>query len=254
MAEASRIDLRKRNDLIASLLADTPRYDPESLLSQKDREAIAAAYEAEKIAPPRPAPQSLPEMPEGFEEGDEVFDVNMDLAMEFSHRYLGGNLNFAPLFSDPEAFDGKSGAWVFEELLRRHRAAEAGPTPTVDVRRFYDGNGDRKSVAPNVVDSASGPSFELLRDTLLAIGNRPGVAAVGVEIHEIPNEDNPADDDQWLSAERVFIWTTDALKTVRAWVKPLRTDGVSRVSAKEIAPPPGATLPKGSKVYALVWD
>jgi hypothetical protein len=80
------------------------------------------------------------------------------------------------------------------------------------------------------------------------------VAAVGVEIHELPNVDNPADDDQWLSAERVFVWTAEPLKAVRAWVKPLRADGVSRASSKEIAPPAGAKPPKAARVYALVWD
>ena len=249
-------NLRKRNRLIASLSAagagTARRAGDESFdaLTDADRRAVAAAR-----AVPAPHPvvsKRQLDVPGGWACGG--IYVYPGPVVELRARFLPAeDLNFGPLFENRQFFLGKSPADVFECLLRWHRAATDEPLPTVDVATYFDGNGDRSSIAPNVIDDDRGPTFELIRDTLLAVSRRRGVAAVGVEIGELPN-DNPADDDIWPAAERVFIWTTEPAKTVRGWMKALRPTAVARADRKAIAEPAGKSVPARAKVYEVVWD
>ena len=247
------MDLSKRNALIASLTAadgSAPRTD---VLTAEDQAAIAAARADELSLPPeqRSAPVTVPD----DEEQDIV--IEMDLLLRWQDLFLapvGKGLNVVPLWDSPEAFAGLSPAGVFEQLILRERQREAGPIQTVDVRAFFDGNTDRSSIAPNVVDSEHGPTFEMLRETLLRLTDRDDVFAVGIEIHELPNPDVAADNDIWLAAERVFIWTRQPLRVVKEWIAPLRPDGMGRASVKAVATPDPTPVPKGIRVYEIAWD
>lgn len=250
-------NLRKRNRLIAKLTAasaiagggtDDASFDA---LTENDRRAVAAARE---VTAPHPVVSKRPlDVPDGWTCGG--LYVYPGPVAELRERFMPTEqLNFGPLMENLPFFLGKSPADIFEYLLRSQRAATDEPVPTVDVAEFFDGNGDRGSIAPNIIGSEGGPSFELFRDTLLDIAGRRDVAAVGVEIGELPNTERPADDDMWLAAERVFIWTTEPLKAVRGWVKPLRPDAVARGDLKAVAAPDGAAIPAKAKVYEVFWD
>ena len=249
-------DLRKRNRLIAKVTAagagaGNGAGDEFDALTENDRRAVAAAR---AVPVPHPVVSRRPlDVPGGWTCGG--LYVYPGPVAKLRERFLSAEqLNFGPLMENLPFFLGKSPADIFEYLLRVQRAATAEPVPTVDVAEFFDGNGDRASVAPNVVGGEGGPSFELIRDTLLGIAKRRDVAAVGVEIGELPNTDHPGDRDMWPTAERVFIWTTKPLKGVRAWVKPLRPDAVARTDAKAIAAPDGRSPPAKTNVYEVFWD
>lgn len=252
MARAAKINLRKRNKLIASITAGGgDGFNGSDVLTDLDRQAIERAYADERA---KGTGAGEPGRRKAGRGGNPAgHDVLMG-AVAYARTFLNISINIAPIFNQPAAFDGMSAARLFEELLRRERADAAGPVRTVDVRAFYDGNGDRGSVAPNLVDSDHGPTFEAIRDTLLGIADRPEVAAVGVEIHDVPDPEVRADDDVWLSAERVFIWTSAPAKSVREWAKPLMADGVGRENRRAAAPP--KPLPKGRKVslFSIGWD
>jgi hypothetical protein len=206
-------NLRKRNRLIARIIASgsSPRDgtgdDEFAALTEADRRIMHAAR---VLTDPHPVVSRRPlHLAGGWECGG--LCVYPGPVIQLHERFMPAEqLDFGPLMTMPSFFLGKSAADIFEYLLRSKRAAAEEPVTTVDVAEFFDGNGDRASIAPNVV--SDGPSFELFRETLLGIMNRRDVAAVGVEISELPNPDYPGDDDMWLSAERVFIWTTEPLK------------------------------------------
>ena len=146
----------------------------------------------------------------------------------------------------------RSATTITRQVKRRQRRIAA--VQTIDVVEFYDGNGDRQSIAPRVGNEEDGPAFEAIRDTLVSIARRPRVRAVGVEAFELPDPDNPADDDVWIEAGRVFVWTTEPLDTVARWVRPLKPSGVGRANVRSVKPPTDERLPPGTRAYRIGWD
>jgi hypothetical protein len=249
------MDLAKRNALIDSYLAISESAEPTNKLTEQDRAAIAAARAEEPNLPPeRRVVVTIP--PD--EEEDIV--VELDQLVTWKDQLLGpgGRLDIGPLTSlgDVEKYAGLSVADVFEKLITRQRNWPPATVPTIDIRAFYDGNTDRGSLAPNIVDGEGGPTFETLRDTLLGLAARDDVAAVGVEVHELPNPEVDDDNDMWIHGERVFLWTTQRAPAVKKALAAIRPTAVSRERIAAVTPPASAAtpLPKGTFLYAIVWD
>lgn len=249
------IDLAKRNALIESLHTRSRRHDPKGVLSEADKRAIASAYAEDKPVPAARTDVAAQPPASSQEHADGEIVLDIGPLMDWAERFLPERtINIAPLLFFPDAFAGQSAAANFERLIRTTRKNDAGPIFTVDVHSFYDGNGDRMSVAPNVVDSASGPTFEMIRDTILSIAGYPQVLAMGFEIGDCPNPDHPGDNDCWLQAERLFIWSTEPPKVVRTWLRSLHPDGVGRIAVRNVIPPREMIIPRRTKVSSVAWD
>ena len=256
MPDRHRIDLRKRNRLIARLTRDqhitAQAGDDFDLVTPAERAVLDTAA---RKRDPYPVVSKKPVIGiQGHVAGGGFYVYPQPVIALWEQLRQSTPLSIEPLLQMAPLFVAKSAAYILEHLIRAGRAAADEPSATVDVEDFFDGNGDRSSIAPNIVNSDGGPSFELIRDTLLEIAARRDVAAVGVEIDELPNPDHRGDNDMWPSAGRVFIWTTAAARDVRQWVKPLRVDDIAKVSAKTVSPPDGKAVPGKIKVFEMMWD
>jgi len=124
----------------------------------------------------------------------------------------------------------------------------------VSVAEFFNGNTDEQSIGVNL------PKEEHIglagfRRTLEVIERRPDVQGVFLELTEIPEVDEPEDDDLWPIACVAFIVTSATVDEVRTWVEQLRPRSVDEgwcVAAGVKVPIPQPELGPGMRPVR-VW-
>lgn len=242
------MDQTKRNSLIARYLSLIAGDGSPSLLTDEDRRFIERA----RVLDPDPIPPVLDT------EGMLVIDHSPLLKL---YGDLGRNSDdlFAIVMNDSIYDDGRLSAArpaiALERVIRilRQRERTARSVITVAAAEFFDGNDDIRSIAPNR-DPCDQPSFDLIRTTILETLQRDTVACVGVELDDCPAADSEVDTDEWPTAGRVFVWTTEKLSVVKKWWKPLSVDDMGKVALRAVRPPPGFSIAKKTAVYAAGWD
>jgi len=138
-------------------------------------------------------------------------------------------------------------------LIAKLEDHDSGAAPVLDADKYFDGNWDEFSLAPNGAGSGRPPIADCAA-LLLAIAARDEVQSVLVLITEMPDPEED-DDELWLSSDTVFILTSATLAEVRKWAKPLYPDEISLLGKTWPDAPPGAPeLAPGMKVYSLWWD
>lgn len=90
----------------------------------------------------------------------------------------------------------------------------------VSLDEFFEGNSDEASIGVNLVPEQH-VGLSGYRRALESIRRRPDVQDVFLELTEIPDLNEPADDVIWPTACVAFIVTTAALPEVKEWVDPL---------------------------------
>jgi len=124
-----------------------------------------------------------------------------------------------------------------------------GNLPLVSLAHFFDGNGDKNSIAVNLLDHHPGISF--FRDALFAISEKPDVAGVWIEIYDI--EWALKDDASWPFAEKVVFVTTADKAIVASWCSILKSDGPI-AGLPDPAPMNPPIVPIGYSIWHCVWD
>ena len=98
--------------------------------------------------------------------------------------------------------------------------------PTVTVDEFFDGNDDEDSIGVNLPgDKHIG--LNGFRHVLTSIRDRPDVQDVFLELTEVPDPDEPLDDEIWPTACVAFVVTSASLEDVKDWVTILHPRDVS---------------------------
>jgi len=148
-----------------------------------------------------------------------------------------------------------------EKLRKRNRliariVAAANPEfPLVGLAEYFDGNCDEWSLAPNAVGYGR-PALAQCYDILKGIREHDGVQDVLLEIQEVPDIEDPGENNTWLSSDKVLILASCSLKDLKKWTAKLNPDEVANVSAawKHGEPPGAPRLQPGIKAYSLWWD
>src|SRR5436305_1021206 len=85
---------------------------------------------------------------------------------------------------------------------------EEGQTlPAVPMEEFFDGNTDDRSIGVNLTPEQH-IGLEGFHRVLREIKDRPDVQDVFIELTEVPDPDDEADDDIWATASVAFIITS----------------------------------------------
>ena len=242
------MDPSKRRALIDRYLNLASGEGSPSLLTEEDTRVLERA----RALDPDPAPPAL--------DAEGVLEIDHGPLLKL-YDDLGRNSDdlFAIVMNDGMYDDGKLSAMrpalALERVIRilRQRERTARSVITIAATEFFDGNDDIHSIAPNR-DPCDQPSFDLIRTTILETLQRDTVACVGVELDDCPAADSEADADEWPTAGRVFVWTTEKLSVVKKWWKPLSVDGMGKVALRAVRPPPGVSIAKKTAVYAAGWD
>ena len=124
----------------------------------------------------------------------------------------------------------------------------------VSLEEFFVGNTDEASIGVNLVPEQH-IGLNGYRRVLESIHERPDVQDVFLELTEIPDLDEPADDGIWPTACVAFIVTSAALSEVKEWVEPLYPRSVDEgwnVQAGVKVPLPDADLLTGMRPVR-VW-
>jgi hypothetical protein len=99
--------------------------------------------------------------------------------------------------------------------------------PAVTLDEFFRGNTDAQSIGVNL-PAAKHTGLDGFRRVLKGIRARPEVQDVFLELTEIPDPDEPEDEDIWPTACVAFIVTSAALGQVRDWVADLHPRDISK--------------------------
>ena len=166
---------------------------------------------------------------------------------------------------DPEAFDEEAADarnQAFADTLSDMIAGVGyagedetyGDPPLLTVGEFFDGNTDEQSVAPNR-DVAAVP-LSLVADALRAVEARADVEAVRLTVHETPNPLVPEDDDIWIAAGDVLIFSDATREEVGSWVAPLEPTCVidGDDADAEAASWRRAAGSTGAAMHRVIWD
>lgn len=242
------MDQSKRKSLIERYLNLVAGGGSPTLLTDEDRRVIERA----RVLDPDPTPPVLDA------EGMLVIDHDPLLKL---YADLGRNSDdlFAIVMNDTIYDDGKLSATrpalAIERVIRilRQQERNARSVITVAAAEFFDGNDDIHSIAPNR-EPCDHASFNLIRTTILETLTRDTVACVGIELDDCPAPDSEADAEEWPTAGRVFVWTTEKLSVVKKWWKPLNIDGMGKVALRAVRPPAGVSIAKKTVVYGAGWD
>ncbi|MFZ4575272.1 MAG: hypothetical protein ACOYN0_12790 [Phycisphaerales bacterium] len=241
------MDRNKRRKLIADYLKLVEAEAGPLLLTPEDKLLLERARELD----PDPVPPAM------NAEGDLVIDHDPLCALYEKLRGVSSDALFGILMNDAIKDRGKLSemrpARALEVVFRRERAGERTASFTLAAAAFFDGNDCVQSIAPNrqTIDRAS---FDVIKAALLDVASHETVVAVGVELDDVPDPDSEADAEEWPTAGRVFVWTTERLSVVKKWLAALKPDGVSKVALRSVYPPPGVVIPKKVAVYAAGWD
>ena len=131
---------------------------------------------------------------------------------------------------------------------------EENTLPVVSIEDFFEGNTDEQSIGVNLLpDQHIGLAG--FRNVLENISNKPDVKSVYLELAEIPDVDDPADDEIWPTACAAFVIAQASLEDVRQWVAPLHPRDVCLgwcVKAGEDVPVAEADLEPGLRIVR-VW-
>ena len=97
---------------------------------------------------------------------------------------------------------------------------EGGALVAVPAEEYFAGNTDEMSFGRHVQTSRDIPVAEYAA-AFRMIAARPDVSAVYVQIHEVPDDDDPEEREMWPSAFVIFVITSAPASEVEAWLRAL---------------------------------
>jgi hypothetical protein len=108
------------------------------------------------------------------------------------------------------------------QLIQRAIAAmDRHCLPIATIDEFFEGNTDEQSIGVNLM-----PDHHIglagFRRVLSEVEAKREVQAVLIELHEIPEPDDPEDEGMWPVGWVAFVVTLAPVEEVRRWVAPLR--------------------------------
>ena len=108
----------------------------------------------------------------------------------------------------------------------------------VPAEEFFAGNTDDWSFGRHMQTSRDIPVAQYA-GVFRSVAARPDVQAVYVQVHEVPDDEDPEERDMWPSAFVVFVITSAPASEVEAWLRPLEP----RQADADWQPIPGVTVP-----------
>ena len=113
---------------------------------------------------------------------------------------------------------------LIDRVVKMLEADDTLPAVTLD--EFFEGNDDEQSIGVNLPkDKHIG--LKGFRRVLNDIRDRADVQGVFLELTEVPDPDDPLDEDIWPTACVAFIVTPVPLHEVKKWVAPLHPRDIS---------------------------
>ena len=124
----------------------------------------------------------------------------------------------------------------------------SGALPLVGIADFFDGNDDRNSFAPNLVQHY--PELDYFRQQLQQIAQRDDVGHVLVQAADVEwAYDSDAD---WVVANKVVFVTSAPTQDVIDWTELLMAVGPVKGFPEPVAPN-APTIPAGQAAWHIVW-
>jgi hypothetical protein len=115
---------------------------------------------------------------------------------------------------------------------------DSGSVVAVPADEYFAGNTDDWSFGRHMQTSRDIPVAEYAA-AFRAIGARPDVEAVYVQVHEVPDDEDPEERAMWPSAFVVFVLTSAPAGEVAGWLRPLEP----RYADADGQPAPGVAVP-----------
>lgn len=124
----------------------------------------------------------------------------------------------------------------------------SGALPLVGIDDFFDGNDDRNSFAPNLVQHY--PDLDYFQQQLQQIAQRDDVSHVLVQAADVEwAYDSDAD---WVVANKVVFVTSAPTQELIDWTELLMAAGPVKGFPEPVAPN-APTLPAGHAAWHIVW-
>jgi len=152
---------------------------------------------------------------------------------------------------DPDALALRN--TLIERVDEQYDDLDEDALPVATLEEYFEGNWDEQSFAPAVADEGRPPladCYQLLQD----IREYPEVQDVLVTINEVPDLDEPDEDEIWPVSEAVYVLTSVDVPDVKKWVAALKPTEVNEGWSADIKPPAAPDLDPEMQVIAVWWD